>query len=861
VLKKLVPKLSFASPILKAAFRSWRQITTGFLLGSAVGLSCAGFEQAASRFIWIAAGFVNKYFGENTTWPERGTETILIIAVAAAALYGIRLFSFLRRFWKSWRAGLMSGLSAIWFTSSAIAFALFNLTGLHRYLLILLFGIAGTLCVLRWNTKPKQHAIQAAKRCLDAPISKISDDILSRGAVVDSIVRSVVRDQILIVALTGAYGDGKSSVLNLVSNKLEEHDDIAVVPFSAWLPKDEEALVSSILNSVIEKLQTRLFIPKVRTVLIEFTSVLVSALPGVPSSLKDFFKKPSQSDQISELKRNLSKLPVRVVVLLDDIDRLHRKELEVLLKLLRGVQEFPKFSFVCAFHHDALVSILRSDSATKSRRRAEEFLEKFFPLQIPLPKIEPTLLAVEFEKKFYEICDCNNMLMIPEERQAFKDAFRIIWQTCIRNYLTNLRRLNLFANRLEQSLPLIVEEVNIFDFVILELIRMINPLIYEQIFRDAGYFMFARWRTTEWLNIIDMDEEQELKKRNAYFDELSEGLPAPSRQVVFILMREIFPTVKLHLDKTFTSQINPDGEKAQRERRIFHPDFFARYFILQVPQDLFGEKEISQFVSILNNCADENQCIDIFKAKYRELESLPMKRVDFLRRVDFSMQSFKPVATLSLAFAIAELSNIVEDESHALDETVAREIIFTAASRQTGIKEVQKILEEVIRRATSDRFATVVLNDCSGKETFAQQVAGIIHKDKLEQTFRERMSSRYGSGGTVSFFPSDGQADLVPLGRWALCGKEGAKQVRTYLFEEFSKRHSNIGSFLARIFPPRQIDILQEPWRKGSLETVKIYFPPEELLKLINEYGDSSCSSPAEAEAIEEFKSHMKDRS
>lgn len=103
----------------------------------------------------------------------------------------------------------------------------------------------------------------------------------------------------------------------------------------------------------------------------------------------DLVEKPSQDQQIGELQRNLSRLPIRVVVLLDDVDRMRRKELDVLFKLLRGVPEFPQFTYVCAFHRDSLVQTLRSNDSVKGREEAELFLEKFFLKRFHFPKSRP----------------------------------------------------------------------------------------------------------------------------------------------------------------------------------------------------------------------------------------------------------------------------------------------------------------------------------------------------------------------------------------------------------------------------------------------------------------------------------------
>jgi hypothetical protein len=368
--------------------RNWREIIAGFLLGTVLGFIFPTLDQVGGRFSRSAFRLINNYFGRVSVWPKRGAETLIVVFFVAVISYAIRLFEFMKKLWVSWRAGLVSGIGVSWFLASALAFTFFNLTGSSLFLSLLAVGVTGTLLVFYRDLRIGESAERLSEADPDEPISENYEDIVGRGSVVASIVRAIVSDLVPVVALTGAFGDGKTSVLNLLSRALEERGNVLVVPFSTWLPMDEETLVSTLLNSVLGKLETRFFVPKIKRNLVKFTRTLFAVVPGVPASIKDLFEKPSQSEQIAELRRNLSRLPVRVAVLLDDMDRMHKNELDALFKLIRGVPEFPQFTYVCAFHLHALSQTLQSGPSEESREEAQHFLEKFFPDQIPLPKIE-----------------------------------------------------------------------------------------------------------------------------------------------------------------------------------------------------------------------------------------------------------------------------------------------------------------------------------------------------------------------------------------------------------------------------------------------------------------------------------------
>jgi KAP family P-loop domain len=835
----------------------WRVIVVGFVLGSIVGFISPTVGQIAYKLGGDAFSSIYKFSEGISVWPKHGVATLITILFVALAFYVIRLNKFRKRFWSSWRAGLVSGIGVIWFLISAITFALFSLTDSLLPLSLLGFGLAGMVAIYKRDVRIFNAAKLLPDGDLDSPIQTSDEDIVGRRSVVDAIVRAIVSDRVPVVALAGDFGDGKSSVLNLLSSSLGGQSNVVVVRFSTWLPMDAETLVSTLLSSVLEKIETRLFVPKIKRNFVAFTHTLFAVLPGIPASVRDLFSEPSQSGQIADLRRNLSKLPVRVAILLDDLDRMHRNELDVLFKLLRGVPEFPQFTYVCAFHPHALVQILQSGPNVRSERDAQHFLEKFFPEQMPLPKIDSAILADEFSKRFFSICDRQNLVRDSDERQKFEADLQTLWQSCLKRYFINLRRVKLFANQLSRSLPVVAQEVNVRDFLLLEIVRMINPVIYEDIFRNAGYFIFARWRSTAWLDVVDVDENREADRRRFYFDKLFEGISREPEDVLLCVLKELFPAVKFYLSgDPKPSGGSPAAVDAGRQRRIYDPDFFARYFTFSVPQAFFGEKDLSEFVSRMNSNPSLRGSVDAFKSAYLGLEGAPMKRLDFLHRVESSAERFGGNAIHALPLALGELSQSFDnDTSKSFDEIAGRGILFAAADRLDTDSDVQSFLADVISFAASDRFAAELLNDCASGRRAPIVFRRTVDVAALTRAFRKRMNEKYGTGKASSIFPLKNSSSLFPIGRWGACGPEGRAQVQGFLMGEFAASHSRIGNFLVQFFPSDKTLAEDDPRTQDPIGTIRrFYFDPDEMIKLLTEYGESAYSSQEEAQAVSEFK-------
>src|SRR5208282_2961421 len=192
-----------------------------------------------------------------------------------------------------------------------------------------------------------------------------------------------------------------------------------------------------------------------------------------------FLDEPSQVEQLSSLKDVWGQLPVRVVVLVDEVDRMDKAELYLLLKAVRGVVDLPNISYVCAFDKNAITRLI----VERDPFYGQLYLEKFFPIQLPLPRTDQELLGTLFDQRLDAICKKFHLLQTEEEKKALNEALLEIWHSSIKRCLYNFRRMALFFNALQMSLQPVAAEVNLFDMMILQLVKMVSeetyPFIYD----------------------------------------------------------------------------------------------------------------------------------------------------------------------------------------------------------------------------------------------------------------------------------------------------------------------------------------------------------------------------------------------
>ena len=82
----------------------------------------------------------------------------------------------------------------------------------------------------------------------DSPISDPSMDRLGRWPFAQRVAQTIAvhhDPSSIVVGICGGWGEGKTSVMNLVDRELANHPDVTVVRFNPWRFKDEVHLLQS----------------------------------------------------------------------------------------------------------------------------------------------------------------------------------------------------------------------------------------------------------------------------------------------------------------------------------------------------------------------------------------------------------------------------------------------------------------------------------------------------------------------------------------------------------------------------------------------------------------------------------------
>ncbi|MBE1527850.1 hypothetical protein GGC65_002306 [Sphingopyxis sp. OAS728] len=239
-------------------------------------------------------------------------------------------------------------------------------------------------------------------------------DKLERGPFVDSLVRALVRvdrdDRGItksaeatgyVVGLTGKWGLGKSSVLNLLALKLGSMDRVIVAQFNPWLLGKGDELLTGFFNALraaVGRNRSEEF-NALRDELdrywgaILFSSKVTIAATDVGTSAGFFEKilpksiksKPiSPEDERSVLEKKITDLRCAVVVLIDELDRVEDDDVKAVARLIKAVGEIRGVSYLVAYDPKRVAEALGGGRTDECREAGNSYLEKIVQHPIPL---------------------------------------------------------------------------------------------------------------------------------------------------------------------------------------------------------------------------------------------------------------------------------------------------------------------------------------------------------------------------------------------------------------------------------------------------------------------------------------------
>ncbi|ERT41073.1 MULTISPECIES: P-loop NTPase fold protein [Fusobacterium] len=345
----------------------------------------------------------------------------------------------------------------------------------------------------------------------EKPIISKNEDLLGRKKAVSDLAKEIEHyknKDSLTIGIVGKWGSGKTSFINMVLESFKGNNNYIVIKFNPWNISSRKQLISDFFlqlsNNIKKENESNEIIGTIGKslgTLSKFFKPLGLIPPlSLLGTIGDITEKASgfineyleaEKEDLETLKSNINQeledLDKKILIVIDDIDRLCDEEIREMFQLVKSIADFKNTIYILSYDREIVIKALDKSQQDKG----EEYLEKI--VQVPL--VLPYISKSDLDKIF--INRLNTSIDIPDEEYD-NEYFSKIYYNGLAESFENLRDIERYMNVFNLGINLAIEELNINDYIVLTLIKVFEPNLYEYIKNNKDYFSGTKFN--EFLN-------------------------------------------------------------------------------------------------------------------------------------------------------------------------------------------------------------------------------------------------------------------------------------------------------------------------------------------------------------------------
>ena len=181
------------------------------------------------------------------------------------------------------------------------------------------------------------------------------------------------------------------------------------------------------------------------------------------------------------IEDKLRRIPSKILVIIDDLDRLTADEIRQMFRLIKAVANFSNIVYVLAFDKEIVTKALNTEQAS-----GEDYLAKIVQIAFELPLPDREALRKMLDGRLEKILGSE-----PFDKNEWSRAYGRS-SDGISHFMKTPRNVVQLTNYLSLSYPSVRGEVNAIDFVTIETLRVHCSSVYDLIRRnqDSSCFPF-----------------------------------------------------------------------------------------------------------------------------------------------------------------------------------------------------------------------------------------------------------------------------------------------------------------------------------------------------------------------------------
>jgi hypothetical protein len=297
----------------------------------------------------------------------------------------------------------------------------------------------------------------------------------------------------------------------------------------------------------------------------------------------------NRSDKSAEeLRQKIDKIlrdsKKRVVVIIDDIDRLDSEEIHQIFKLAKNAGRFSNVSYLLAFDQHVVAQAL-AQRYPEDQETGSNFIDKIVQLPLFVPPVDHEMLS-QF------IIDQVNAIATKHKLDNSADdvsRFGAEYQRLLVHQFTTPRKAIRYLNAIDFTFERLANEANFTDVMLVEAMRVFDPELYIRIASKKSVLI-------DRVHYTNRDDDDKMKAKEEVFG--IGKILSWQNSWQGAIVRELFPS----FDWAFDGGSSYAGDYVKgwdEEQRVCSDKYFDRYFNYGVPIGDVPDAKLRDFLELL----------------------------------------------------------------------------------------------------------------------------------------------------------------------------------------------------------------------------------------------------------------------
>ncbi len=498
---------------------------------------------------------------------------------------------------------------------------------------------------------------------LDYPIEKPDEDkfdYYSEAKHIATTLSQLPKNKAVSVAVLSPWGNGKTSFVNLIKYAINHGDngnplfENIIIEFNPRQSRNKSSIQEDFFKALIDAIPNE---SRIRDKISNYLENI--GLQDLHPIAKIFTRviRETKEDAVNKINLALDCLGKRLVVFVDDFDRLTDEEIIEVLKLIDNNAAFRHTIFITAYDEGAVANALKKYESSKGIA----YIDKFFTLRFHLPlRSDVSIVNAMYQILLKKVDKDIELLPIMNRR------FRIVAE-CVRN----LRDVKSFCNMFMMDYAFNSKHnINFEEYFLLELMKFRYYDDYCNLYKKVYINNQSLFQ--------DADARYTIKKeycKDKEGNEPNEELPRSIN-----ILRCIFADYK-----------SLDSYGYGKEKPTYRSVQYVRYFDMYFTNRGYGHVQAERLESLYFMQTDEE--IEKF---YRQCiqQNAQSDIVDFLRYQDW--QNIAPKGSLSKEETFKQfvklvfLYSAITDDNDTFIHSLQLQLIYKPNFSENGYNRMEE---------------------------------------------------------------------------------------------------------------------------------------------------------------------------